>query len=286
MKKQSALFAVMPALALASCGTLPPALEDGILTVGLECGYAPFNWSTTTATDTTVAIQDSSFLCDGYDVRVSSYLAEELDVELRIIKTDWDGLIPSLTSGNIDAIIAGMTDTPARRETISFSQPYFETRSIMIVLPGSDYADATTVADFAGATVVAQQGTLQDDIIAGYAETDGWVQGQAYPTYPDALTALLALSNDPNQENGIDAILAEEPFAQQMLTQHGSSIELITILDDEGQPNDDFLITVSVGLRKADTFLLEGIEAALTALTEETRLAWMSEASEQASNLE
>jgi hypothetical protein len=43
MKKHSALFAVMPALALASCGTLPAALDDGILTVGLECGYAPFN---------------------------------------------------------------------------------------------------------------------------------------------------------------------------------------------------------------------------------------------------
>jgi ABC-type amino acid transport substrate-binding protein len=179
-----------------------------------------------------------------------------------------------------------MTDTPARRETISFSQPYFETRSIMIVLPDSPYADATTVADFAGANVVAQQGTLQDDIISGYAETDGWIHATALPSYPDAITALLALSNDPNQEGGIDAILAEEPFAQQMVTQHGSAIELITILDDEAQPNDDFLITVSVGLRKADTFLLEGIEAALTALTEETRLSWMAEASEQASNLE
>ncbi len=279
MKKHSALFAVMPALALASCGTLPPALEDGILTVGLECGYAPFNWSTTTATDTTVAIADSQFLCDGYDVRVSSYLAEALDVDLRIVKTDWDGLIPSLTSGNIDAIIAGMTDTPTRRETISFSQPYFETRSVMIVLPTSDYADAETVADFAGATVVAQQGTLQNDIIAGYEESDGWVQGTAYPTYPDALTALLSGSS------GIDAILAEEPFALQMLGQHGSAIELITIVDDANVPNDDFLITVSVGLRKFDTALLTGIETALTALNEATRLQWMADASEQASNL-
>ncbi len=279
MKKHSALFAVMPALALASCGTLPPALNDGILTVGLECGYAPFNWTTTTTTDTTVAIADSQFLCDGYDVRVSSYLAEALDVELRIVKTDWDGLIPSLTSGNIDAIIAGMTDTPSRRETISFSQPYFETRSIMIVLPGSDYADAITVADFAGATVVAQQGTLQNDIIAGYEESEGWVHGTAYPTYPDALTALLSGSS------GIDAILAEEPFALQMLGQHGSAIELITIVDDSNVPNDDFLITVSVGLRQSDTALLAGIETALTALNEATRLQWMADASEQASNL-
>ena len=279
MKKHAALFAVMPALALASCGTLPPALDDGILTVGLECGYAPFNWTTTTATETTVAIADSQFLCDGYDVRVSSYLAEELGVDLQIVKADWDGLIPSLTSGNIDAIIAGMTDTPTRRETISFSQPYFETRSVMIVLANSAFADAETVADFDGATVVAQAGTLQDDIIAGYEESDGCVQVTAYPSYPDALTALLSGSS------GIDAILAEEPFALQMLGQHGSAIELITILDDTNAPNDDFLITVSVGLRKSDTALLASIETALTALTEATRLQWMADASEQASNL-
>jgi putative lysine transport system substrate-binding protein/putative lysine transport system permease protein len=279
MKKHSALFAVMPALALASCGTLPPALNDGILTVGLECGYAPFNWSTTTPTDTSVAIADSQFLCDGYDVRVSSYLAEALDVDLRIVKADWDGLIPSLTSGNIDAIIAGMTDTPSRRETISFSQPYFETRSVMIVLANSEYANAETVADFEGANVVAQAGTLQDDIIAGYEESDGWIQGTAYPTYPDALTALLSRSS------GIDAILAEEPFALQMLGQHGNAIDLITIVDDANVPNDDFLITVSVGLRKSDTALLAGIETALTALSEATRLQWMADASAQASNL-
>ena len=279
MKKHSALFAVMPALALASCGTLPPALNDGILTVGLECGYAPFNWSTTTPTDTSVAIADSQFLCDGYDVRVSSYLAEALDVDLRIVKADWDGLIPSLTSGNIDAIIAGMTDTPTRRETISFSQPYFETRSVMIVLANSEYANAETVADFEGANVVAQAGTLQDDIIAGYEESDGWIQGTAYPTYPAALTALLLRSS------GVDAILAEEPFALQMLGQHGNAIDLITIVDDANVPNDDFLITVSVGLRKSDTALLAGIETALTALSEATRLQWMADASAQASNL-
>ncbi|MFZ9782358.1 MAG: hypothetical protein ACO3C8_03975, partial [Bacilli bacterium] len=75
------------------------------------------------------------------------------------------------------------------------------------------------------------------------------------------------------------------PFALQMVAQHGNAISLITIEDDLGEPNDDFLITVSVGLRKNDTALLEGVEAALTALTEATRLQWMADASEQAQNL-
>lgn len=278
MNKHFAFLAVMPAVALiAGCST--QTLEDGVLTVGLECGYAPFNWTTDVETETTVAIADSSFLCDGYDVRVSSYLADELGYDLQIRKIEWDGLIPALTSGTIDAIIGGMTDTPARRETIAFSSPYFETRSVMIVLPGSDYADALTVADFAGANVVGQAGTLQDDIIAGYAETDGWIHGTAYPTYPDALTALLSGSS------GIDAILAEEPFAEQMLLQYPDEIELITIEDEQGVPNDDFLITVSVGLRQEDTTLLEEIETALANLSEATRLQWMAEASDAVNQL-
>jgi ABC-type amino acid transport substrate-binding protein len=284
MKKQSSTVALLSLIILASCSGAR-TLEDGVITIGLECGYAPFNWTTTNSSETSHPISDSGFLglfqsyCDGYDVKISRYLAETLDYELRIRKIDWDGLIPSLTSGNIDAIIAGMTDTPSRRETINFSQPYFETRSVMIVLANSAYADAETVADFEDATVVAQSGTLQNDIIAGYEESDGWIQGTAYPTYPDALTALLSRSS------GIDAILAEEPFALQMLGQHGSAIELITIVDDANVPNDDFLITVSVGLRKSDTALLAGIETALTALSEATRLQWMADASTQASNL-
>jgi hypothetical protein len=93
------------------------------------------------------------------------------------------------------------------------------------------------------------------------------------------LTALLSGSS------GIDAILAEEPFALQMLGQQPDAIELITIVDDADVPNDDFLITVSVGLRKTDTDLLAGIETALTALNEATRLQWMAAASQQARNL-
>jgi putative lysine transport system substrate-binding protein/putative lysine transport system permease protein len=279
MKKQSALFAVMPALVLASCGTQAPALDDGILTIGLECGYAPFNWTESTASDTNVAIEDSSFFCEGYDVRVASYLADELGVDLQIRKIEWDGLIPSLTSGNIDAIIAGMTDTPVRRETIGFSAPYFETRSVMIVLKDSDYADALTVTDFEGAEVVGQSGTIQNDLIAAYAESDNWIQGNAYPTYPDALTALLSGGSS------IDAILAEAPFAVQMLTQHGDDIEIIEIETDEGALDDDFLVTVSVGVRQSDTALLEGLEEALLALTEATRIDWMNDASTAAAVL-
>jgi ABC-type amino acid transport substrate-binding protein len=279
MKKQSALFAVMPALVLASCGTQSPALDDGILTIGLECGYAPFNWTESSASDTNVAIADSSFFCEGYDVRVASYLADELGVDLQIRKIEWDGLIPSLTSGNIDAIIAGMTDTPVRRETISFSAPYFETRSVMIVLKDSDYAGALTVSDFEGAEVVGQSGTIQNDLIAAYAESNNWIQGNAYPTYPDALTALLSGGS------GIDAILAEAPFANQMLTQHGDDIEIIEIETDEGALDDEFLVTVSVGVRQSDTALLEGLEEALLGLTEATRIDWMNDASTAAAAL-
>ena len=119
MKKLAALFSILLVSAsLTGCQT--KTLEDGVLTVGLECGYAPFNWTTTTRSDDSVAIANSGFLgfgksyCSGYDITIAKHMADELGYDLQVRKISWDGLIPALQSGNIDAIIAGMTDTASR----------------------------------------------------------------------------------------------------------------------------------------------------------------------------
>lgn len=74
--------------------------------VGMECNYAPFNWQSNEQTDTSVAIGGAGY-CDGYDVRVARYVAEQLDREIEVKKVSWEGLQPALNSGEIDAVIAG-----------------------------------------------------------------------------------------------------------------------------------------------------------------------------------
>ena len=280
MKRHWLSVVVLPvAVLLSSCGGID-TLGDNVLTVGLECEYAPFNWTTTVATETSVAIQDQPGLfCDGYDVRIAQYLADELDVELEVRKLAWEGLIPALNAGTIDAIIAGMTDTPLRRQSITFTNPYFETTSVMVVLNTSDYASATTIQDFEGATVVAQLGTIQNSALAEYEEEVGLIHGTAYETYFAAFQALVA------GDAGVDAILAEAPFAAQMQTAYPNQLTVIELLTEDGEPDDNFLVTVSVGLRLADTSIEEDMNAILATISDSTRQTWMNETSVASNNL-
>ncbi len=276
MKKALSLVAVAPIVAsLAGCGG---SLESGVFTVGLECAYAPFNWTATTASDTSVTIANSGFLgigaslCDGYDVQVAQHIADELGYELRIRQISWDGLIPALEAQTIDAIIAGMTDTPERRESVSFTAPYYASELVMLVRQDGTFVDATTIADFAGANLAAQLGTVQQDLLEDLAGDNGYSVNTPYETYPAALQALLTASI------GLDGVLAERPIAEEMLAAYSDELSLVEFYLDETTYNPDWLITVSVALRQSDTELLADIDAVLADLTESTRLEWMEAA--------
>ena len=88
---------------------------------------------------------------DGYDVRIAKIIADQLGMELEIVKTEWDGLTPALLSGNIDVIIAGMSPTAERRMTIDFTDSYYDTELTVVVRKDSAFAGAKSLADLAGA---------------------------------------------------------------------------------------------------------------------------------------
>ena len=107
MKRITVLMLLL--LCLCGCsGNAAPEADSTVLRVGMECDYAPFNWTQVEANDTSVAISEVD-QADGYDVVIASLIAESLGREVQIVKTDWDSLIPSLNAGAIDCIIAGMT---------------------------------------------------------------------------------------------------------------------------------------------------------------------------------
>lgn len=276
MKKALSVVAVAPIVAaLAGCGG---TLETGVITVGLECAYAPFNWTTSTPSDTSVSISNSGFLglgtslCDGYDVQVAQHIANELGLTLRIRQISWDGLIPALESGTIDAIIAGMTDTPERRESVNFTAPYYASELVMLVRANGNFTTATTIADFAGANLAAQLGTVQQDLLEDLAADNGYTASVPYETYPAALQALLTASV------GLDGVLAERPIAEEMLAAYPTQLSLVEFYLDETTYDPDWLITVSVALRLSNTELRDDIDAILAALTPATRLEWMEAA--------
>ena len=140
MKRLGCLWmAVLLLTGLAGCGSKESeGAEKDTFVVGMECNYAPFNWTEAESSDRNVAV-DAGGYCDGYDVQIARNIADELGKELVIVKMDWDSLEPSLNSGSIDAIIAGMTDTEDRRKNADFTTPYYQSKMAMIVLKDGKY---------------------------------------------------------------------------------------------------------------------------------------------------
>lgn len=113
-----------------------PATTNGVLKVGMECAYAPFNWTDMdepTPGAVAISSQGSEGLyANGYDVQIAQYIANELGMKLEIYAITWDGLLPALQSGTVDAIIAGMSPTAEREQEIDFTDVYYSSNLVVI----------------------------------------------------------------------------------------------------------------------------------------------------------
>ena len=86
--------------------------QKNVLAVGMECNYAPYNWSQADDSNGAVPIKNvDNMYTNGYDVQVAKKIAEALGKELEIYSYEWDSLIPGVQSGKLDMIIAGMSPT-------------------------------------------------------------------------------------------------------------------------------------------------------------------------------
>lgn len=237
------------------------------IVVGLEAAYAPFNWATPIENSFTVPIANQSgFYADGFDVVMAQEIADALGLTLVIRAIDWDGLIPALLAGEIDLIIAGMSPTSERAQTVAFSDPYFQSEQVMVVRNDGDYADATSLNDFNGARIVAQLETLQDKLID---QITGVNHQAALNDYASLVTALL--------NNASDGFVAELPVALGIVAAN-PSLSYISFTNGNGFTVSAEDLTVSVALRQEDTALLSAINDALNAISNETRNNYMEAA--------
>jgi polar amino acid transport system substrate-binding protein len=69
----------------------------------------------------------------GFEVDVAKKLADDMGVDLELVPTAWDGIIPALIAGKFDFIIGGLTITPKRALTINFSIPYDYGETLLVV---------------------------------------------------------------------------------------------------------------------------------------------------------
>lgn len=114
-----------------------PATTNGTLKVGMECAYAPFNWTDLKGAGSTGAVKifgegTGNLYANGYDVQIAQYIANRLGLALEIYAIEWDSLLPALQSGTVDAIIAGMSPTAEREEEVDFTNVYYSSNLVVI----------------------------------------------------------------------------------------------------------------------------------------------------------
>ena len=239
------------------------AKETDTFKVGLECGYPPFNWTQLDDSNGAVPIEGSPEFAGGYDVEIAKRIAEGLGKELVIVKTEWTGLLPALTSGKIDAIIAGMSPTEERKETIDFSDIYYKSDLVMVVKRGSKYENATSIQDFKGAKITAQLNTFHYTVID---QIEGVNKQPAMDDFPAMRVAL--------ESGTIDGYVTERPEAISAEAAN-PNFKMVEFTDGFVTSDDD--TAIAVGLRKGSE-LREKINQILADISEEERTKLMDEA--------
>lgn len=237
--------------------------NSNVFRVGMEAGYPPFNWTQMDDSHDGVKIEGNAEYAGGYDVEIAKRLAEGLGKELVIVKTDWDGLVPALNAGKIDAIIAGMSPTAERKEVIDFSDSYYKSDLVMVVKKGGEYENATSIQDFKGAKVTAQLNTFHYTVID---QIEGVKKQTAMESFPAMRVAL--------QSGIIDGYISERPEGVSASTAN-ENFAMVEFTDGFVTSEED--TAVAVGLVKGSA-LTEKINEILAGIPEEERSEIMDNA--------
>lgn len=231
--------------------------DGGVLRVGMEAAYAPYNWQVAEESEFTIPIENASgAYADGYDVQVAKLIAEEFDLDPVAVKLDFAGLIDALNSGQIDIICAGMSVDPERAESADFSNSYIDDDIVMITTEDSPYAGATTFADLAGASILGQAATMYDTVIDQIPDAEHMTPAETVPLVVE------------NLANGrCDIITYSMLSAPKLIEQYPNFVELSMEEKFEGSVMPDNAAIV----KGSDAEIMDRINAVIDGIDQDER---------------
>lgn len=249
---------------LSACGgdsSAKSGVEDGVLTIAMECAYAPYNWTQTDDSNGAVPIKGTNDYANGYDVMIAKRICEANGWELEVVRSDWDSLVPSVQTGVIDAVIAGQSMTKERSQQVDFAGPYYYASFAILVKKDSPLANATSIMDFAGYKGSAQSATIW------YSECLPQMEGALIQTAAESAPAMIM-----GVETGVfDFVVTDMPTAT------GAAIAYndLKVLDFSGTDGDfkfseeerEENVNIGISVRKGNTVLKEAIDSYLDTLT-------------------
>lgn len=258
------LMAILMLVTLSACGgdsSAKSGVEDGVLTIAMECAYAPYNWTQTDDSNGAVPIKGTNDYANGYDVMIAKRICEANGWELEVVRSDWDSLVPSVQTGVIDAVIAGQSMTKERSQQVDFAGPYYYASFAILVKKDSSLANATSIMDFAGYKGSAQSATIW------YSECLPQMEGALIQTAAESAPAMIM-----GVETGVfDFAVTDMPTAT------GAAIAYndLKVLDFSGTDGDfkfseeerEENVNIGISVRKGNTVLKEAIDSYLDTLT-------------------
>ncbi len=231
--------------------------QKDVLRVGMECAYAPFNWTQESEEvsngDKALPIYGMGNYAYGYDVMMAKKLADQMGMDVEIHKVEWDSIGMGLDSGEYDCIIAGMGKTAEREQAYSFTDTYYYRDICLTVKKGSGLEGITKLSDFAGknVTVTTQLGTAWVDLLDQIPDVE---LGSNYETTAECFMAV---------SNGVaDVCVIDKPTSESAAM---TNTDLVLLELDENDTIEDPTgsTNVCIATRKDDTELRDKIQKAM-----------------------
>ena len=250
-----------------------PGVEDGVLTVGMECAYAPYNWMQMDDSNGAVPISNvAGSYANGYDVMIAKRICEAYGWELEIVSSDWEGLTASIQSGVMDANIAGQSMTADRLEEVDMAGPYFYATIVCVTTKDSANAEATSIQELSG-KCTAQTGTIWYDSCLPQIEG-----AEILPPAESAPAMIMQL-----QTGTADFICTDLPTAMGAVAKDDDLVILnFSGTDGDFQFADEAEraenVNIGISVEKGNTQLVEAMDRVLSALNEEQFNALMDQA--------
>ena len=274
MKKITSLVLVLvlgltALCALPGCGKkVQSGVEDGILTVAMECAYAPYNWSQQTDANGAVPIKGSNLYANGYDVMMAKAICEANGWQLEIVQLDWDSLIPAVQSGMVDAVIAGQSMTADRMEAVDFAGPYLYATIVCLTKNTSSFASAKGISDLSGGSCTSQSGTIwYSSCLPQIPNADIRNPAESAPAMLMALASGTVDFVCTDMPTATGALMAYPEF---VLLDFNASSDNFTVSEEE--------INIGISVMKGNTTLCDAINAYLAPMSADDFNALMAQA--------
>ena len=202
------------AASTATTDKLQEIKDKGKLVMGTSADYPPYEWH---------LIKDGKDEIIGFDIDIAQAIADELGVELEVKDMAFDGLIPALSTGKIDMIIAGMNATEERKQSVDFTDVYY-TQTDIVVIRKEDADKFTSEDSLKTAALATQKATVQETYLL---ETFPDAEIQSVPKWN---TAIMSLTTGK-----VDAVMMVDTVAKQFIAQNDDL--MVANFDINSTPN-------------------------------------------------